>query len=82
MLKYKLDKNPKLKEQCANILCEYEKEGIIEKITEIFEPGNAHYLPPRPVVKENRETSKVRIAFDGSSKYTSEPWTNRDYSRH
>ena len=29
----------------------------------------AHYLPHRPVVKEIRETSKVRIVFDGSSKY-------------
>ena len=51
-MKYKLDKNPKLKEQYANILCEYEKEGIIEKTTEICDPGNAHYLPHRPVVKE------------------------------
>ena len=75
-LKYKLDKNPKLKEQYANILCEYEKEGIIEKTIEICEPGNAHYLPHRPIVKENRETSKVRIVFDGSSKYTSEPSIN------
>ena len=51
-LKYKLDKNPKWKKQYANILCEYEKEGIIEKTTEICDPGNAHYLPHRPVVKE------------------------------
>ena len=75
-LKYKLDKNPKLKEQYANILCEYEKEGIIEKTIEICEPGNAHYLPHRPIVKENRETSKVRIVFDGSSKYKGEPSIN------
>ena len=32
-LKYKLDNNPKLREQYANILCEYEKEGVIEKTT-------------------------------------------------
>ena len=75
-MKYKLDKNPKLKKQYANILCEYEKEGIIEKTTEICESGNEHYLPHRPVVKENQETSKVRIVFDGSSKYTSEPSIN------
>ena len=30
------------------------------------------YLPHHPVVKENRETSKVRIVFDGSSKYKGE----------
>ena len=50
-------------------MCEYEKEGIIEKTTEICEPGNSCYLPHRQVAKENRETSNVRIVFDGSSKY-------------
>ena len=75
-MKYKLDKNPKLKEQYANILYEYQKEGIIEKTTEICEPGNAHYLPHRPVLKENGETSKVRIVFDESSKCKSEPSIN------
>ena len=34
------------------------------------------YLPHHPVVKENRETSKVRIVFDGSSKYKGEPSIN------
>ena len=72
-LKYKLDNNPKLKEQYANILYKYEKEGIIEKTTKFCEPGTSNYLPHRPVVKENRETSKVRTVFDGSSKYKSEP---------
>ena len=36
----------------------------------------AHYLRHRPVVKEIRETSKVRIVFDGSSKYKGEPSIN------
>ena len=75
-MKYKLDNNPKLKEQYANILYEYEREGIIEKTTEICEPGTSHYLPHRQVVKENRETLKVRIVFDGSSKYKGEPSIN------
>ena len=75
-MKYKLNKNPKLKEQHANILCEYEKQGIVEKTTEICESGNAHYLRHHPVVKGNRETSKVRIVFDGSSKYKGEPSVN------
>ena len=52
-LKYKLGKNPKLKEQYTNILCEYEKQGIIVKTSEICERGNANYLRHRPVVKEN-----------------------------
>ena len=29
-----------------------------------------HYLPHRPVIKEEKETAKVRIVFDVSSKIT------------
>ena len=67
-LKHELDCNQKLKEQHNSILQDYEKEGIIEKVNEVCEPGTLHYLPHRAVVKENRNTSKVRIAFNGSSK--------------
>ena len=52
-LKYRSDNNPKLKEQHAKIFGEYEKEGIIENTGEISEPGTSHYLPQRPVLKEN-----------------------------
>ena len=30
--------------------------------------GNIYYLPHRPVVKDDRVTSKVRIMFDANSK--------------
>ena len=46
-LKHKLDCNQKLKEQYDNILKDYEKEGIIEKVNEVCEPGTSHYLPHR-----------------------------------
>ena len=52
-LKYRSDNNPKLKEQHAKFFCEYEKEGIIENTAEISEPGTSHYLPQRPILKEN-----------------------------
>ena len=67
-MKHKLDSNQKLKEQCDNILEDYEKGGIIGKINEVCEPGTSHYLPHRAVIKENHNTSKLRIVFDGSSK--------------
>ena len=31
-------------------------------------PGDVHYLPHRPVVRVNRETTKIRIVFDASAK--------------
>ena len=75
-LKHKLDCNRTLKEQYSKILQEYEEEGIIERVTEVCQPGTSHYLPHRAVIKENRETSKIRIVFDGSSKQRDEPALN------
>ena len=44
-LKHKLDCNLKLTEQYDKILKDYEKEGIIEKVNEVCEPGTSHYVP-------------------------------------
>ena len=75
-LKHKLDCNEKLKEQYNNILQDSEKESIIEKVKEACEAGTLYYLPHRAVIKENCDTSKVRIVFDGSSKQKDQPALN------
>ena len=67
-MKHKLDCNQKLKEQYNNILKDYEKEGIIQIVNEVCEPGTSHYLPHRAVIKENHHTSRIRMVFDGSLK--------------
>ena len=51
------------------------EDSIIEKISEyeseeINDIGTIHYLPHRLVINEGRETTKVRVAFDASSKIT------------
>ena len=66
-LKVKLQNNDELKENYRRVLNEYESKGIIEKIDHIAEPGGVHYLPHRAIVKSEKETSKIRIVFDGSS---------------
>ena len=48
------------------------KEGILEKVPIDFKTDNVHYLPHRAVVKEDRETTKVRNVFDVSAKYKNE----------
>ena len=61
------------------IIKDYLKEDIVEIVPpseEIVLPGSAHYLPHRAVVKENRETTKVRIVFDGSAHSPNEPSIN------
>ena len=67
--KHKFDCNQKLKEQYNNILKDYEKEGITKKVNEVCEPGTS---PSLSIIKENCDTSKVKIAFDGSSKQNDE----------
>ena len=51
------------------IFKENEKNKITEKVSinEILkEPVQLHYLPHRPVVREDKETTKIRAVFDAS----------------
>ena len=62
-----------------NIIKDYLKEDIVEIVPaseEIVLPCSAHYLPERAVVKENGETTKVRIVSDGSAHSSNEPSIN------
>ena len=52
-----------------NILKNYRENKIIEKVPddEIAKgSGSAHYLPHRPVVRQDKETTKIRAVFDAS----------------
>ena len=52
------------------VIKEYEENQIIEKVSsiEVTGPGDVHYLPRRPVVRDDRETTKIRIVFDALAK--------------
>ena len=57
-------------ERYDKIFKEYEKEQIIERVPIDEEPkgcGLVHYLPHRPVVREDRATTKIRAVFDASA---------------
>ena len=41
---------------------------MMEEVHDSGVPGKMHYLPHRPIVRSNRETTKVRPVFDASSK--------------
>ena len=53
----------------GRIFEDYEKAKIIERVLESEvekEVGQVHYLPHRPVVREDKETTKIRAVFDAS----------------
>ena len=63
-----MERNGLLKDY-DDIFKDYEANGIIEKVPEeeiAVEPGAVHYLPHRPVVREDKETTKIRAVFDAS----------------
>ena len=41
---------------------------MIEKVSESSKPGKRHYLPHHPVIREDKDATKVRIAFNASTK--------------
>ena len=78
-LKNTLSKNNDLFNEYAKIIKDFLNEDVVENVPpseEIVLHGSAHYLPHRAVVKENPETRKVRIVFDGSAHSTNEPSIN------
>ena len=50
--------------------------GIIEHVNEISEAGVSHYLPHRPVIRNDKSSTKVRIVFDVSASKSNTPSLN------
>lgn len=68
---YKLNKTPEVLKEYDDIIQEQLRSGIIEKLpnpeVETRNKG-VHYLPHHAVIRQNRETTKLRIVYDGSAK--------------
>ena len=60
-------RDPVLEIDYYKIFTDYEKEGIIEKVFDHGVPGKTSYLPHRPIVRVDKDTTKVRPVFDGSA---------------
>ena len=61
------------------IIKQYINDGIVEPVrstTTSFDFRSVHYLPHRAVVRQNRDTTRVRIVFDASAHVDSEPSLN------
>ena len=64
----RLKENPELFKNYDQIFQEQRKLGITEEVTDSGKIGETHYLPHQPVIRQDKETSKVRIVFDASAK--------------
>ena len=72
-LHHKLRKEPTLLSEYNNIIQDQLKAGIVEKVptedlTNEKTATRSHYLPHLAVVRKDRETTKVRLLYDGSAK--------------
>ena len=68
MASTKLDIDQELKQEYISVFKSYLEEGMIERVNNFGTPGRVHYLPHHPVVRAEKETTKVRPVFDASSK--------------
>ena len=63
----KLKKDPEKFEKYDNIIKEQLAEGIIERVTSQPD-GKEYYVPHKPVIRVNTESTKMRIVHDASAK--------------
>ena len=77
LLQRKFEKDLSLFETYSDIIENYKSQGIIEEVKDCGKLGNVHYLPHQPVVRRERDTTKLRIVFDASSKTNNEPSLNQ-----
>ena len=62
-----MKQDPDLLAKYNDIFIAQKEAGVIEEAPDSCEAGECHYLPHHPVVKETKDTAKVRIVFDASA---------------
>ncbi|XP_055928633.1 uncharacterized protein LOC129959765 [Argiope bruennichi] len=69
-------KNLGILQDYENVFEDWKKEGIVEELnSEDLKDSKCHYLPHRPVIKDN-STTRMRPVFDGSAKSKLSPSLN------
>ena len=67
----RLQKTPNLMKEYDNIIKEQLREGIVEYVNmnESPEVSTVYYMPYREVVREESDTTRMRIVYDAGSKF-------------
>ncbi|XP_044165233.1 uncharacterized protein LOC122949165 [Acropora millepora] len=82
-LHFKMKKDPELLRDYDRIIREQEQAGIVERVPEEDKPSNVdrgqvYFSPHHAVIRKDRETTKVRIVYDGSAKSSKEELSLND----
>ena len=72
----RLQENKTLLKSYDDIIKDYLVNGIVEEANNIPEVGYTNYLPHRAVIRNDKETTKVRIVYDASARFKNEPSLN------
>lgn len=67
-LERNFERNPELKKEYVKVIEEYIELNHMEEIPEEEKKRSAIYLPHHAVIREDKETTKLRVVFDGSCK--------------
>ena len=61
---------PDILEEYNDVISQQLDAGVIERveIDKMDKPGEVHFLPHREVVRADKETTKLRVVYDASSK--------------
>jgi hypothetical protein len=77
----RLCQNPTTLQEYDKIIQDQIKKGIVQLVEPLVEPHDCenermlHYLPHHAVVRQSRETTKVRVVYDASA-HSTEPSLN------
>ena len=68
-LQRRLKQNPEVLQEYNAVYMEQSAKGMIEDVTDKMLPARGvHYIPHHAVIRRDKETTKLRIVFDASSK--------------
>ena len=68
--------NPKLRESYDTVIKTYLNENVVEEVKDDETFENVHYLPHRVVLRNERDTAKIRVVSDVSAKSPKQPLLN------
>lgn len=65
-LEQRFKRNPSMKTDYTKFITEYAELGHLSE-SNVIKPHNSYFLCHHPVLKENSESTKLRVVFDGSA---------------